>query len=63
VTKRTLNNLMTLVQGVAEVRGFYGPRHGQKGQAKGLQARRAKLAVGAAAALPSYWIDTDHESP
>ena len=63
IIKRTLNNLMTLVQGVAELRSFYGTGHGQDGKAKGLGVRHAKLAVGAAATLVTYWLETDRETP
>ena len=63
IIKRTLNNLMTMVQGVAELRGFYGTGHGQDGKAKGLGVRHAKLAVGAAATLVTYWLETDRETP
>lgn len=61
--KRTLSNLASLVQGVAELRGFYGTGHGQDGKAKGLGARHARLAVGAASALAYYLLETDRESP
>ena len=61
IIKRTLSNLASLVQGVAELRGHYGTGHGQEGRAKGLRARHAKLAVGAAATLAAYWIETDNE--
>lgn len=63
IIKRTLNNLMTMVQGLAELRGFYGTGHGQDGKAKGLGVRHAKLAVGAAATLVTYWLETDRETP
>lgn len=61
IIKRTLSNLASLVQGVAELRGHYGTGHGQEGRTKGLRARHAKLAVGAAATLAAYWIETDNE--
>ena len=61
IIKRTLSNLASLVQGIAELRGFYGTGHGQEGDFKGLRARHAKLAVGAAATLATYWIETDRE--
>ena len=63
IIKRTLSNLASLVQGIAELRGFYGTGHGQEGNFKGLRARHAKLAVGAAATLATYWIETDREMP
>ena len=61
IIKRTLNNLMTMVQGVAELRGFNGTSHGQNGKAKGLGVRHAKHAVGTAATLVTYWLETDRE--
>ena len=59
--KRTLNNLMNVVQGIAEMRGLYGTGHGKDGTSKGLQARHAKLVVGAAATLATYWVETDRD--
>ena len=63
IIKRTLNNLATVVQGVAELRGFYGTGHGQDGKAKGLSPRHARLAVGAAATIAWYWLETDRDTP
>lgn len=63
IIKRTLNNLATLVQGIAELRSFYGTGHGQGGRVKGLGVRHAKLAVGSAATLVTYWLETDRETP
>lgn len=61
--KRMLSNLASVVHGIAELRGFYGTGHGQEGKAKGLSPRHARLAVGAAAALAWYWLETDREMP
>ncbi len=61
--KRMLSNLASLVHGIAELRGFYGTGHGQEGKAKGLSPRHARLAVGAAATLAWYWLETDREMP
>lgn len=61
--KRTLSNLMSVVQGVAELRGLYGTGHGQDGDAKGLSPRHARLTVGAAATLAYYLLETDRDTP
>lgn len=61
--KRTLSNLMSVVQGVAELRGLYGTGHGQDGDAKGLAPRHARFTVGAAATLAYYLLETDRDTP
>lgn len=61
--KRTLSNLASVVQGVAELRGLYGTGHGKDGKAKGPGPRHARLVVGAAATLAYYWFETDKEQP
>jgi hypothetical protein len=58
--KAVLGNLSTLVQGLAELRNLYGTGHGKGGSAKGLTARHARLAVGAATTLAIFLFDT-HE--
>ncbi len=58
-----LNNLSTVVQGLAELRSSYGTGHGQHGKAKGLEGRHARLAVGAAATLTTYMLETDRDTP
>jgi AbiJ N-terminal domain 3/Abortive infection C-terminus len=58
--KAILGNLSTLVQGLAELRNLYGTGHGKVGSAKGLTARHARLAVGAATTLAIFLFDT-HE--
>ncbi|MBK7706842.1 MAG: abortive infection family protein [Acidobacteria bacterium] len=54
VIKRLLNNLGTIGNNLAELRGLYGTGHGKDGRSKGLTARHAKLAVGAAATLAVF---------
>jgi hypothetical protein len=49
------------VQGLAELRNLYGTGHGKEGSTKGLAARHAKLAVGAAITLADFLFDT-HEN-
>lgn len=61
VLRVTLSNLASVVHGIAELRGLYGTGHGQLGTSKGLHARHAKLMVGAAATLATYWVETDRD--
>lgn len=56
--KRLLSNLASITQGVAELRNQYGTGHGKSGKNKGLQARHAKLAVGAASTLAVFLAET-----
>ena len=59
--KRLLSNLATITQGVSELRNHYGTGHGKAAGAKGLQARHAKLAVGAASTLAVFLAETHDE--
>lgn len=56
--KRLLNNLASITQGIAELRNQYGTGHGKLNENKGLQARHAKLAVGAASTLAVFLAET-----
>jgi len=58
--KRLLSNLGTIAQGVAELRNLYGTGHGKAAGTKGLSPRHAKLAVGAAATLAVFLVETHH---
>jgi hypothetical protein len=62
VIKRLLQNLGTIGNGLAELRGLYGTGHGKHGKAEGLTARHAKLAVGAASTLVTFLFDTHKET-
>lgn len=62
VIKRLLNNLGTIGNGLAELRGLYGTGHGKHGSASGLSTRHAKLAVGAAATLAVFLFETHMET-
>jgi hypothetical protein len=53
-----LSNLGTIAQGLAELRQLYGTGHGREAMAKGLTARHARLAVGAATTLVTFLFDT-----
>lgn len=59
--KRLLSNLATIAQGMAELRNSYGTGHGKTMNRNGLQARHAKLAVGAASTLAVFLIETHDE--
>jgi hypothetical protein len=59
--KRLLNNLGSVLNGIAELRNLYGTGHGKHGKAKGVLPRHARLAVGAAATLATFLLET-HES-
>lgn len=59
--KRLLSNLGTLVNGLAELRNLYGTGHGKHGKAKGVHPRHARLAVGAAATLATFLLETHDE--
>jgi hypothetical protein len=59
--KVLLANLATIAQGLSELRNLYGTGHGPDGKPKGLQARHARLAAGAAATLVTFLIETHHE--
>ncbi len=63
IIKRTLSNLASVVQGLAEIRSLYGTGHGRGGAARGVSPRHARLAVGAAATLATYLLDTHKETP
>lgn len=56
--KRLLSNLGSVVNGLAELRNLYGTGHGKHGGAKGVHPRHARLAVGAAATLATFLLET-----
>lgn len=59
--KRLLSNLGSITQGLAELRNQYGTGHGKPAGAKGLTARHAKLAAGAASTLAVFLVETHNE--
>jgi len=61
--RKLLNNLGTIVTGLAEIRNLYGSGHGQQGHSKGLSPRHAKLASGAASTLSLFLFETHRERP
>jgi hypothetical protein len=57
--RRILSNLAQIAQGTAELRNTYGTGHGRAGRTSGsLNARHARLVVGAPATLASFLYDT-----
>ena len=70
IIRRMLSNLNQVSQGIAELRNLYGSGHGREGRFTGIQPRHAKLAVGAAATLGTFLMEThleritlDNDSP
>jgi hypothetical protein len=61
IIRRLLQNLGTIGNNLAELRGLYGTGHGKDGRTKGLAPRHAKLAVGAAATLAVFLFETHME--
>ena len=61
IIRRMLSNLNQVSQGIAELRNLYGSGHGRNGRFTGLQPRHAKLAVGAAATLGTFLMETHLE--
>ena len=58
--KRTLNNLVQIVVGVAEVRNLYGTGHGRY-KSKGLEIAHARLVVNAATTVALFLIELSTE--
>jgi hypothetical protein len=61
VIRRLLSNLGSVAQGLGELRNLYGTGHGRSGASKGLSARHARLAVGSAATLAAFLLETYEE--
>ena len=53
-----LNNLSALTHHLAKLRGLYGSGHGRDGKHRGLTARHARLAVGAAVTFIEFMTET-----
>ncbi|HEY5369634.1 MAG TPA: abortive infection family protein [Hanamia sp.] len=56
--KKILGSLSMVVQGIAELRNSYGTGHGKEAKFKGLNARHARLAVGASSTLAVFLLET-----
>ena len=61
VIKRLSNNLVSVLNGLAELRNLYGTGHGKDGKTQTLTPRHAKLAVGASATLATFLFETHKE--
>lgn len=59
--RRLLSNLGSIAQGLSELRNLYGTGHGKDGGARGLSPRHARLAVGSAATLATFLLETHVE--
>ena len=62
IIKRLLQNLGTIGNSLAELRGLYGTGHGKHVYSEALTERHAKLAVGAASTLVTFLFDTHRET-
>lgn len=60
--RRLLQNLGTIGNNLADLRGLYGTGHGKHALAETLSPRHAKLAVGAASTLATFLFDTHRET-
>ena len=60
-SRRILQNLASVVDGLAELRNLYGTGHGKSGRSRGLSSRHARLSVGAMATLAVFLFET-HEA-
>jgi len=61
IIRRLLSNLGNIAQGLGELRNLYGTGHGKHGKARGLNPRHARLAVGAAATLAMFLLETHQD--
>lgn len=58
-----LRNLSAITGYLAELRGLYGSGHGRTARHRGLEARHARLAVGAAATFIDFIADAHRRKP
>lgn len=61
--RQLLSHLGSIAQNVAELRSLYGTGHGKDGKARGLQPRHARLVVGAAATVVTFFLETHENRP
>jgi len=59
--RRLLSNLGSVTYGIAELRNLHGTGHGKAAGNRGLSTRHAKLAVGAAATLAVFLVESHRE--
>ncbi len=62
IIKRLLQNLGTIGNNLAELRGLYGTGHGKHAHTETVTPRHARLAVGAASTLATFLFDTHRET-
>jgi hypothetical protein len=60
--KRLLSNLSSVADGLAELRNLHGTGHGKEADAKGLELRHARLAVGSATTLAVFLLEVHLET-
>ena len=60
--RRLLSNLAQIADGLAELRNLYGSGHGREGRSTSVSPRHARLAVGAAATLATFFLETHCDS-
>ncbi len=58
VIRRSLSNLLSVVDGIGELRRLYGSGHGRDGRWRGVTPRHARLVVGAAATVSTFLLET-----
>lgn len=58
-----LRSLGTIGNDLGQLRGLYGTVHGKTANTQALKPRHAKLAVGAAATLVTFLVETHQENP
>lgn len=63
LVKAILRSLGTIGNDLGQLRGLYGTGHGKTAKAQGLQPRHARLAVGAAATLVTFLLETHQSNP
>lgn len=61
--KKVLNNLGSVIVGIAELRNLYGSGHGKGEKLQGITSRHARLVVGSGTALCAFLLETyEHRS-
>lgn len=60
--KKILGGLGSIVQGIGELRNAYGTGHGKEANFKGLEPRYAKLIVGVASDLSSFYLSANDKT-
>lgn len=58
IIRKLVNNLASITQSLTELRNLYGTGHGKALGTEGLSSRHARLAVGTAASLATFLLET-----